>query len=253
MSSTGLKPVKWDEEEEALYQANIADAKRLFMSEVPIGKFRDIGMKEVYLDIRKQGNLHNLRNFLLEKAQEGEWLSDSERNYLTYSSGLTHAVIPKDEYKQAIKTISPEVKSDLITSIAEDILAEYAHIMRSIIQARRKYLGLKNGSHRGKAESYLKKLKLENESLVRVVGLKKWRQVNWRYCVKRLDIIEENKLQAQKKTSVMRNLSPQEQRLKEDKDNVRRMIQERKEASRNKFLKRNYSKPVNSNYLGLVP
>ena len=117
------------------------------MSQVSIGKFRDVGMKEVYLEIRKEGNLHNLRNFLLDKAQEGEWLSDSERNYLTYSSGLTHAVIPKDEYKQAIQTISPEVKSDLITSIAEDILAEYAQIMRTIIEARRKYLGVKNDAH----------------------------------------------------------------------------------------------------------
>lgn len=231
--------VVWTKEDEKLYKENVEIGKQLFSKKVSTGTFKNIGFKDIYLSLRKKSNLHNLRNFLIEKLQDGQWLTEDELRYLTYSSGLTHAVIDKPYFTEAINKISSEVKSDIITMISEELISEYSNIIQSFSQARKTYLNFKNLKHRDQAEKYLLNLQQENERMLRIVALKKWRLVNERFCLKRLALAE-----AKKETEV----SESTKKI----DHYSEMLKQRTVMRRNKFLARNFTKPIASNYLGLV-
>lgn len=231
--------VVWSNKDEQAYKANVQEGKQKFSSKVATGTFKNIGFRDIYLSLRKKSNLHNLRDFLLEKYQSGKWLTDKELKYLTYSSGLTHAVIDKEYYRDAIQHISAEVKSDIITMIADDMISEYSNIIQSLSDARTTYLAIKNQKHRAKAHQYMLQLQRENESLLRILALKKWRLVNSRFCLKRLALSEMKSEEEKTKT-------------KPDLDMAAQILNERRTTNRNKFLRRNFTKPIASNYLGLI-
>lgn len=230
----------WTGEDERKYSKNIKEGRRLFSSKVPSGTFKHIGFKDIYLSLRKRSNLHNLRDYLLEKFRQNKWLTDKELKYLTYSSGLTHAVLDKDHYRDIIQHITAEVKSDIITMIAEDMIEEYMGIIKSLSSARTSYFTFKNDRHRHNAARYMLQLQQENESMRRMIALKKWRSVNWRFCVKRLAMAQ---LKAENQD---KSVKKEEYKLMQQK------LKEKKMQERNKFLRRNFSKPIASNFLGLV-
>ena len=255
--------LEWTREEEARFRENVKAAKKNFSKMVSSANFKDAGFKDIYLALRKKSNLHNLRNFLLEKLQDSQWLSEAELRYLTYSSKLTYKVLPKDYFKEAVRTISPEVKDDLIASIADDILTEYLKIRAMISNSRNQFLKEKTDNDLTKVTGYMKKLALENESLINIVGLKKWKQTNSRYCLKRVAYWEE-KQEAKdaadpdrRKDADGRQQSKSKSKLpagveQRNKNELQRMIKERRMQSRNEFLRRNLVKLVNSNELGLM-
>jgi len=255
--------MEWTKEEEAKFRVNVKYAKKNFSKLVSSANFKDAGFKDIYLALRKKSNLHNLRNFLLEKLQDSQWLSESELRYLTYSSKLTYKVLPKEYFKEAVRTISPEVKDDLISSIADDILTEYLKIRAMISNSRNQFLKQKTENDQKKVTDYMKKLVLENESLINIVGLKKWKQTNSRYCLKRVAYWEEKQEAIQtasferKKEADEKGLSKSKSKLpagieQRNKNELQRMIKERRMQSRNEFLRRNLVKLVKSNELGLM-
>lgn len=253
--------VEWSVEKEREYRQNVKAAKGNFNNVVPSANFSDIGFQSSYTSIRKQSNLHNLRNFLLEKLQDSQWLSDSELRYLTYSSRLTNAVIPKAYYSEAVSKISSEVKEEIVSCIAEDILGEYEKIQDLLRQARMKFLRQKLNSDAQKLENFARKIEKENESLSRLIDLNKWRKSNWRFTEKRLAIWQEKMRAQEEQQSASRAGRPESSvpSMKHkpttaggDTNEVQRMIRERRIMSRNKFLKRNIVNHINSNALGLV-
>lgn len=256
------REIQWNKGEEEKYKYSIKNSKPHLVNKVPSATFKDIGFKEIYLALRKRSNLHNLRKFILGKIKDGQWLNDKELRYLTYSSKLTYKVLDKEYYNQVLNTISPEVKDDIISSIANDILTEYLSIREIISKARNEYIKNKTKGDRERVGKYMAKLAQENESLVNIVGLKKWKQTNSRYCLKRVAYWEEsnnNKENHLKEAEERGGAYHKIQRSKSsqlidqrNKTELQKMMNLRRQQNRNEFLRRNLVKLVNSNELGLM-
>lgn len=250
------RSLNWTKSNEQDYKTSQSQAKHLFSSSTPSSHYRDVGFAPTYLSLRKQSNLHNLQNFLLEKLQSGEWLTSQELRHILFSSKLTRAVLDKDYFKKATGVLSPEVKGEIIGLVADEIIKDYYSVLEQIKNARKSYLRQKNNEHKQKLAAFLAQLEKENESMLRVVDLKRWRASNWRYCRKMALLV--SRRQKDDATSRSRgSMSPGRKKsgpklINQAESDMEKFIREKRKINRNKFLRRNFQKPVNSNVLGLI-
>ena len=250
------RSLKWTGSDEKAYKARQANAKHLFSTSTASGHYRDVGFAPTYLSLRKQSNLHNLQNFLLERLQSGEWLNQAELRHVLFSSKLTRAVLERDYFKKATGVLSPEVKGEIIGLVADEIIKDYYSVLEQIASARKTYLRQKNSEHKQKLAGFLAQLERENASMLRVVDLKRWRASNWRYCRKMAMLL--TRRNTQDATSRSRgSMSPGRKKtgpklVSQAESEMEKFIREKRKINRNKFLRRNFQKPINSNVLGLI-
>lgn len=121
----------------------MATSKSLFTSKVKGAHFIDVANTDNYQKLKNSNAQTNLRDFLMEKFMDRQWISDEELRYLTYTSQFGQKFLDKPFFQQSVTSISPGVKSEVEMIIADGILDEYRSIKDKLLASRRKFLRIK--------------------------------------------------------------------------------------------------------------
>lgn len=168
----------WDDQKEAGFHRAISSHKFGEIKEAKAPHFFDIGMKDQWREIKKSSKMMNLRQFLLNKYMDRQWITDDELRYLTYSSKLGNRFLDRKLYQNIVNSISVDVKSEVEMMIAEEILSDYYEIKNVLMKARREYLKEKYAKSRNENLDYIARAEEENQRILRQVDFHKWLSMN---------------------------------------------------------------------------
>ncbi|KAL4470848.1 hypothetical protein ABPG72_016394 [Tetrahymena utriculariae] len=80
---------------------------------------------------------------LLDRYQNGEWLTEEELKFLANTSELLNSCVDKDFMQKAVNIVNPDLIDNMELGLAEQILSNYEDAKQAIKKARQKFINQK--------------------------------------------------------------------------------------------------------------
>jgi hypothetical protein len=178
----------WDPQKENIYQTSKSHSKDLLGNSVPVATFEDCGFSKFIQDILNNGQVKDLREKLLGKYMDGQFLTAGEIKHLDMTSPYLNMFLDKKIFQEAVFLLERECIDDIEMMIGNGIIEEYQMLKGSIKVARKSYLAKKNHMDRrriftgvevktaentefytGKLHQKRKMMKFTKEQIMRVI------------------------------------------------------------------------------------
>lgn len=154
----------WNKNKEQLYQSNKGRSKDWLQHSVPNKSvsFEDCGFSHFIQEILNNGQVKNLREKLLEKYIDGNWLTYKEIKYLDLTSEYLNMFLDKNIFKFAVQLLERECIDGIEMMIGNEIIDEYNLLKKNIKDSRLNYLSKKNEKDRKRQFSGVKPTSADN-------------------------------------------------------------------------------------------
>lgn len=140
----------WNKRKENIYQHNKSYSKDWLKHSAPNKSvnYEDIGFSNFIQDILNNGQIKDLRDALLDKYMDGQWVTYKEIKYLDLTSEHLNMFQEKNIFKYAVQLLERECIEGIEMMIGNEIIDEYNLVKKNVKDSRQKYLSNKNKNDR---------------------------------------------------------------------------------------------------------
>ena len=129
----------WDATKESEYKKLQHTSKAQLQHTVNTSKWTDCGQSKFIQSILNDDQVKNLREVLLDKYVDGQFLTAHEIRYLAQTSETLNRFLDKKKYQQAVDLMERDCIEDIEMMIGNSIINEYMQLKKTIISKRAKY------------------------------------------------------------------------------------------------------------------
>ncbi|KAM3134594.1 hypothetical protein pb186bvf_013236 [Paramecium bursaria] len=132
--------VQWNDQKEQIFLNQRSSTKQLFTNEVSSSNWNDLGFLPILQQMTLQEKKKTQREHIMNKYDEGEFLTAQELQFLANTSDLLNACLDKEFLQKSTNLINKELLSNMELQLAEQILKDFEEMKQATMKARLNYI-----------------------------------------------------------------------------------------------------------------